>query len=335
MAALLIAMSIMAVMMTVVMPVWKHAAQREKEEELVFRGQQYARAIGLFQRKFANAYPPNIDVLVDQKFLRKKFKDPITNDDFVPLRGRAGAPARPAAAVALSPDSPQRGSHASRARDNAGDRSVNNRPRPSPAARCAACRRSARRARAEERRRASAVSPARAKRNQFASITAATITTSGRSSTCRRFRRPAQAAPGTTQPGQIPGQRGGPGQRGRSRPARRSPGPGPARTRSLRPLWTRRAASDPADNRSSHRASADGRIDSASTTRALSRDLALRPTRDATQLGRRSVACGRVAPFFSLEIACNRTAASTAMTSRIAPRAALRSRISPMPKSEA
>jgi type II secretory pathway pseudopilin PulG len=85
MAALLIAMSIMAVMMTVVMPVWNHAAQREKEEELIFRGLQYARAIGLFQKKFANAYPPNIDVLVDQKFLRKKFKDPITNDDFAPL----------------------------------------------------------------------------------------------------------------------------------------------------------------------------------------------------------------------------------------------------------
>ena len=76
MAALLISMSIMAVMMTVVMPVWKHAAQREKEEELVFRGQQYARAIGLFQRKFANAYPPNIDLLVDQKFLREEVQGP-------------------------------------------------------------------------------------------------------------------------------------------------------------------------------------------------------------------------------------------------------------------
>lgn len=93
MAALLIAMSITAIMMTVVMPVWKHAAQREKEEELVFRGMQYVHAIGLFQRKFANAYPPNIDVLVDQRFLRKKFKDPITNDDFVPLPVGQGIPA--------------------------------------------------------------------------------------------------------------------------------------------------------------------------------------------------------------------------------------------------
>ena len=92
MAALLVAMSIMAVMMTVAMPVWKQTAQREKEEELVFRGLQYVHAIGMFQRKFANAYPPNFDVLVEQRFLRKKFKDPITNDDFVPLPVGQGLP---------------------------------------------------------------------------------------------------------------------------------------------------------------------------------------------------------------------------------------------------
>lgn len=92
MAALLVAMSVMAIMMTVVMPVWKQTAQREKEEELVFRGKQYVHAIGLFQRKFANAYPPNIDVLVDQRFLRKKFKDPITNDDFAIIPVGQGAP---------------------------------------------------------------------------------------------------------------------------------------------------------------------------------------------------------------------------------------------------
>jgi type II secretory pathway pseudopilin PulG len=93
MAALLVGMAIMAVMMTVAMPVWKHASQREKEEELVFRGEQYVHAIGLFKRKFANASPPSLDVLVEQRFLRKKFKDPITNDDFQPLtegQGTAG-----------------------------------------------------------------------------------------------------------------------------------------------------------------------------------------------------------------------------------------------------
>jgi type II secretory pathway pseudopilin PulG len=91
MAALLVAMTIMAVMLTVAMPVWKQMTQREKEEELIFRGTQYAHAIGLFQRKYANAYPPNVDVLVNERFLRKKFKDPITNDDFVPIAAAANA----------------------------------------------------------------------------------------------------------------------------------------------------------------------------------------------------------------------------------------------------
>lgn len=85
MVALLVGLSVMAVLMAAMMPVWAHMVQREKEEELIFRGRQYMRAIGLFQRKFANTAPPTIDLLVEQRFLRKKYKDPITNDDFQPL----------------------------------------------------------------------------------------------------------------------------------------------------------------------------------------------------------------------------------------------------------
>jgi type II secretory pathway pseudopilin PulG len=86
MAALLISLSIMALLMTAVMPVWKQMSQREKEAELVFRGQQYVHAIGLFQRKSGpGVYPPSFDVLVEQRFLRRKYKDPITNADFVPV----------------------------------------------------------------------------------------------------------------------------------------------------------------------------------------------------------------------------------------------------------
>jgi type II secretory pathway pseudopilin PulG len=86
MAALLVGMSVMAVLMSALLPVWSHMAQREKEEELIFRGGQYARAIDLFQRKFGpGTSPPTVDVLVEQKFLRKKYKDPITKDDFQPI----------------------------------------------------------------------------------------------------------------------------------------------------------------------------------------------------------------------------------------------------------
>jgi type II secretory pathway pseudopilin PulG len=97
MAALLVGLGIMAVMMTVVMPVWKQTAQREKEAELVFRGEQYARAIELYGRKLPGALPPNLDVLVDQKFLRKKYKDPITGGDFDLVSPAATPAAQPGA----------------------------------------------------------------------------------------------------------------------------------------------------------------------------------------------------------------------------------------------
>jgi type II secretory pathway pseudopilin PulG len=95
MVALLVAMSIMAIFMGAALPAWRTLAQREKEAELIFRGEQYARAIGLFQRRYANATPPNLDVLVNERFLRKKYKDPITNGDFQLISPGAALPGAP------------------------------------------------------------------------------------------------------------------------------------------------------------------------------------------------------------------------------------------------
>jgi hypothetical protein len=69
MAALLVGMSVM----------------RKKQQQLAFRDKACVHGIALFQRKFAGAYPPNLKVLVEQKFVRKNWKDPITDDDFVPI----------------------------------------------------------------------------------------------------------------------------------------------------------------------------------------------------------------------------------------------------------
>jgi type II secretory pathway pseudopilin PulG len=80
MAALLVSIAIMGILASVAMPVWKHAAQREKEAELIFRAGQYAHAIEKFKRKYANQYPPDVDILINQRFLRKKYKDPMTKD---------------------------------------------------------------------------------------------------------------------------------------------------------------------------------------------------------------------------------------------------------------
>jgi type II secretory pathway pseudopilin PulG len=90
MAALLVALAVTAVLMSAALPVWRHEMQREKEEELVWRGQQYVRALRLYQAR-TQSMPGSVDLLVNGHFLRKKYKDPITGEDFE-LIGAAGVP---------------------------------------------------------------------------------------------------------------------------------------------------------------------------------------------------------------------------------------------------
>src|SRR5687768_10170546 len=88
MAALLVGLAVLSIMMSVVLPVYSTQAKRERELELIFRGQQYARAIDLYQRKYANVYPPSIEILLEQRFLRKRYRDPMVPDgEFVIIRG--------------------------------------------------------------------------------------------------------------------------------------------------------------------------------------------------------------------------------------------------------
>lgn len=83
MAALLVGMAVAAVLMTAVLPTWRQMIRRDKEAELIFRGEQYVRAIALFQKRSGpGVLPPDLDTLVNGRFLRKKFKDPITGQDF-------------------------------------------------------------------------------------------------------------------------------------------------------------------------------------------------------------------------------------------------------------
>lgn len=97
MAGLLVALAIMSLMLSVAMPTWRTMMQREKEAELIWRGQQYDRAIQLYRRKTGAPGAPSIDALVEGRYLRKKFKDPITGDDFevVPLGAVPSGPGVP------------------------------------------------------------------------------------------------------------------------------------------------------------------------------------------------------------------------------------------------
>jgi type II secretory pathway pseudopilin PulG len=58
--------------------------RREREQEAIWRGEQYERAIGLYYRKFGR-YPTKIEDLTQQtngvRFLRKAYTDPMNKDD--------------------------------------------------------------------------------------------------------------------------------------------------------------------------------------------------------------------------------------------------------------
>jgi type II secretory pathway pseudopilin PulG len=72
---------ILGISLVAAVPLWQRAVQREREQELIFRGYQYMQAIERYQRKYPGAYPPSVDVLVEQKFLRKAYKDPFGGKD--------------------------------------------------------------------------------------------------------------------------------------------------------------------------------------------------------------------------------------------------------------
>lgn len=78
---------IMGIFMGAAVPVWQHVMQREREEELIWRGKQYIHAIELYQKKHPGAYPPKVEVLVEEKFLRKAYADPmVENGEWKVLR---------------------------------------------------------------------------------------------------------------------------------------------------------------------------------------------------------------------------------------------------------
>src|SRR5271156_1768224 len=69
--------------LAVAAPKIAESIRRDKEQETIQRGKQYARAIRMYYNKFGS-YPNTIDQLVktnDQRFLRKRYLDPMTGKD--------------------------------------------------------------------------------------------------------------------------------------------------------------------------------------------------------------------------------------------------------------
>jgi type II secretory pathway pseudopilin PulG len=81
---LLLFVTLVIIAAAAVAPKIAFSIHRDREQELIHRGVQYTRAIRAFSRKFGR-YPNTIDELQNingQRFLRKRYKDPITGQEF-------------------------------------------------------------------------------------------------------------------------------------------------------------------------------------------------------------------------------------------------------------
>jgi len=74
---------------------WSNVMQRDREEELLFRGDQYRVAIDRYYNAIPgrNEFPPSIDELLSDSrtpqgkhHLRRRYKDPMTGEEFVEIR---------------------------------------------------------------------------------------------------------------------------------------------------------------------------------------------------------------------------------------------------------
>jgi hypothetical protein len=75
--------AMIAIMLYAEMPVAVFEAKRQKEQLLIDRGNEYARAVKLFVRKFG-MYPATVEQLENtnrMRFLRHRYKDPFTGKD--------------------------------------------------------------------------------------------------------------------------------------------------------------------------------------------------------------------------------------------------------------
>jgi type II secretory pathway pseudopilin PulG len=84
---LIMAIAVLNIMIAAALPKWSEMIKRDKEEELISRGWQYAEAIRVFQQRFQRR-PVRLEELITAKprCIRKLWRDPMTaNGQFAPI----------------------------------------------------------------------------------------------------------------------------------------------------------------------------------------------------------------------------------------------------------
>lgn len=92
--AAIIAVNIFAVLLFKARDMWETVMQRDLELELLFRARQYANAIEFYQKKNANIPIKKLETLVEKKFLRKLYPDPMSDSGVWDLVLRDGRPGK-------------------------------------------------------------------------------------------------------------------------------------------------------------------------------------------------------------------------------------------------
>jgi type II secretory pathway pseudopilin PulG len=79
--AVVMLITVMSILVAAVLPLWSSQIRRDKEEELISRGLQYAEAIRVFQRRFGRL-PVRLEELVEvePRSIRRLWTDPMTGE---------------------------------------------------------------------------------------------------------------------------------------------------------------------------------------------------------------------------------------------------------------
>jgi type II secretory pathway pseudopilin PulG len=89
-----VTITVLSIAVATALPLWSAQIRRDREEELIFRGFQYAEAIRVFQKRYGR-YPVRLEELIEvqPRCIRRLWKDPMTEEGewALILEGGAGA----------------------------------------------------------------------------------------------------------------------------------------------------------------------------------------------------------------------------------------------------
>lgn len=75
----ILAITILTILLLAARSLWETEIRRDLEEELIFRAGQYVDAIVKHIKKNNNQYPENLEILYEKNYIRKQYKDPMSD----------------------------------------------------------------------------------------------------------------------------------------------------------------------------------------------------------------------------------------------------------------